>query len=51
MNTANVMGWSTTGYNFVSFSNTGTSTGALVPEYNQHLTLWGVLPNGTRASG
>ncbi len=48
MNTTNVTGWSTTGYNFLFFPGTATTTGAYVPEYKSQITLWG--GNGFPAS-
>jgi hypothetical protein len=40
MDTTNVIGWSTTGYNFLYFPGTATKTS------NGALTLWGTLPSG-----
>jgi len=48
MNTTNVTGWSTTGYNFLFFPGAATTTGAYVPEYKSQITLWG--GNGFPAS-
>ena len=45
MTTTNVTGWSTTGYNFLFFPGTATTTGAKPTSYSQ-LTLWGTLPSG-----
>ncbi len=46
MNTTNVTGWSTTGYNFLYFPGTGTTTGSYTPQYDQQVTMW-----GTNAAG
>lgn len=49
MNTSNVTGWTTTGYNFVFFSGTADTTGSYTPEFGQNLTLWG--PHNGGAAG
>jgi len=46
MNTTNVTGWSTTGYNFLYRSGTATSSGAYTPQWKQQIKLW-----DTNASG
>jgi hypothetical protein len=45
MNTTNVTGWSTSGYNFVFFPGTATTTGAASVQYGA-LILQGTLPSG-----
>ena len=49
MNTTNVAGWSTTGYNFIFFKGTADTTGSYTPQFNGNLTLWG--PNNGGATG
>lgn len=46
MNTSNVTGWSTAGYNFVFFPGTATTTGSYTPQFNGQLVLAGTLPSG-----
>jgi hypothetical protein len=46
MTMSNVTGWSTTGYNFLYFPGTATTTGAHAPQFDQQIKLW-----GTNASG
>ncbi len=45
MNTTNVTGWSTSGYNFIFFPGTATTTGSQSVQYGA-LTLQGTLPSG-----
>jgi len=45
MNTTNLTGWSTSGYNFVFFPGTATTTGAASVQYGA-LILQGTLPSG-----
>ena len=45
MNTTNVSNWSTTGYNFLFFPGTATTTGAASVSYGQFY-LGGTLPSG-----
>lgn len=45
VNTTNVTGWSTAGYNFLFFPGTATTTGAASVSYGQ-LYLGGTLPSG-----
>ena len=45
MNTTNVTGWSTSGYNFLFFPGTATTTGAASVSYGQFY-LSGTLPSG-----
>lgn len=45
MTTTNVTGWSTTGYNFLFFPGTATTSGALSQQYGA-LILSGTLPSG-----
>lgn len=49
MNSGNVSGWTTSGYNFIFFSGTADTTGSYTPQYNQNLTLWG--PHNGGAAG
>ena len=48
MTASNVTGWSTTGYNFLYFPGTATTTGAYTPQFNQQIKLWGM--NASNAS-
>lgn len=45
INTTNVTGWSTTGYNFLFFPGTATKSGSLSTQYGA-LILSGTLPSG-----
>ena len=45
INTTNVTGWSTSGYNFIFFPGTATTTGSLSTQYGA-LILSGTLPSG-----
>lgn len=49
MNTTNVAGWSTTGYNFIFFKGTADTTGSYTPQFNGNLTLRGPNNGGEGA--
>jgi hypothetical protein len=45
-NANDVQNWTSAGYNMLFRPGTATSGGAIVPEYNQYLSLWGMANGG-----